>query len=1281
MKSKFLRILALILVMSSLLSMFTIFATAAGVSATAKSGEAENGSFELMYNRTFDDDLDDLAGMSSTTGGTEFKVEENAGNKFLSMNLGVAAANGHDYVEITGASRGEIGSVIEFDIMVGEANVSVNNPVSIHTIGGATEIDVLKIQDNKVSFLGGQYADVFTMTPGTWYTIQVILDYDGAANANTFNLIIKHGEAGSNMQELTNEPILTQAAGGNGVSLIRLQATGEDAGNSASICFDNIKYYEGANEIVNITSDMGNGTILGGAGGSGAAGTESDLAASLSMKVGVNYSYVNGARTPILESEGTVYGAPVKLNGQVMIPLLAVVDYIGSEAAVNDNSIVITGTSNASLTVGSDVATVGDKDVALEVAPTWQNAGESLKYVVISLADVNKLFPKYYTDYDATGYMVVSTSADLLDREQNMNAMVSIMKKFVFDTYDGDSIYNDVKEYTNFNHPYLLATGDDLARIRAEYNALKAEAEAGEIEDYTEKFWKLRNYYSIISAGQDAYEIYAAQDVNDTYDTYAGLKALTDIDSDYSLHQSNANNAGYDANGRSDIANRTALLEAMTYAYVLTEDTKYLELSYEVAIYLGDWTHWGPGYFINCADAASDFAIYYDWTYQGYVKLAEEKNRIDGSEYNVADLAKILAEQGVREGYFSINDDCKHTSEKAPDFNGKKAYTYIGRNDYWSAVSVSGMTLASLAVLDGNAGSIYVDEAKDVLSESIKSLMENGLDLYAPDGSYDAGPSYWNYGTNSFFNMCAALDSATGGNYGLMNTWGIDATSYYAVYTEDNNANYFPYHESSAGSYDASYFFYVAKCFGDATLSKIRFDQINSGLKNASILDMIYYPEASDMSNAGDLALDYYAESVDLFAARSSWEKDALFVSIVGGKNDSTYGQMDAGDFVYHNGGLVWITDLGTENSGCKGLWDSATRYRYYVMKPEGNNTITITSDTKTPYGQYLNGQAEAYKWGSNEHGSYVAYNMGKSLGTSVYKWERGVLLTNDRKTTVIQDQVDLANNTHTVYWFAHYNVDVVNGGVSISADGKTAYMKHYLGTNEHGEKLYQTLRLSIVTPGVSALKFQVMSTYSFVNSNTYSASDVAALGGYAENSRDKYMKLAICGENVNKFEVAVVIELVDDTTIGTKSEIEVGYSFMKMSDAEWLPTEDTRGLMVDNGDTVERRGTPNVKDHLYDGVMTIKQLADKGTLYTDKVDAYFKALCDAYYAVRMIGSDMPDTIEVLNDDGSATTINVREDLLTVYNSYKKEFAAYRDAVTNLQKTQRNLANTLLGVG
>ena len=57
MKSKFMRILALILVISSLLSMFTIFASAAEAGTDGANGETED-SFELIYNRTYDEGWD-----------------------------------------------------------------------------------------------------------------------------------------------------------------------------------------------------------------------------------------------------------------------------------------------------------------------------------------------------------------------------------------------------------------------------------------------------------------------------------------------------------------------------------------------------------------------------------------------------------------------------------------------------------------------------------------------------------------------------------------------------------------------------------------------------------------------------------------------------------------------------------------------------------------------------------------------------------------------------------------------------------------------------------------------------------------------------------------------------------------------------------------------------------------------------------------------------------------------------------------------------------------------
>ena len=1300
MKSKFLRILALILVMSSLLSMFVIFASAAEPAGTTGGNEEEQeNKFKLIYNRTFDEGWDMFNGAALQGSGTQTRFDidseitlQGKYNYFWRLTLGTTD---NHFIQIPGGKDTETGSVIEFDFMTDDTT-SLSNPIVVHTTGSTadevTPINVLKIVDNKV-YIAGESTSSFTMVNETWYRIQLIFDYTDSERveegsiSETFKLTIKYGPAdgSSPMKVLGGETKEMVAKSGTGIRLIRFQSTGADKdylGNS--LCFDNVRYYDGVNEIVNITGDMGYGSQVNTSyavteeivGDTGLAGSDTDINAALSMKVGVNYCYANRTKTPIFTADdGTVYGAPVKQNGKVMVPLLTVLKYMGYEASVHPDGVYIdvpTGTTPAlHLIVGKDTANMGDQNIQLSAAPAYATDKNGNSYVVIALDDIARLFEGYYGDYDEMGYMIVGRHPDMLDRSKNLSTMVAIMKEFIFDYYDGESLYNDVKEHTNFEHPYILTNAEQIRVAREEYLELEQLAAAGQIVDGSENFWKLRNYRLIIQNGDWAYSIYAKKDPTGNYNTYNGLLLDEEYPDEhdggaryynYTLNYAYASTGGYDEGGRSPIASRTALLEYMAQAYIITEDTKYLELCYEVALKLGEWEHWGPGHFLNCADSSNDFAIYYDWTYQGYIKLMEEgATRTNGEPYDVTRLAEILARQGVHEGYLSTNGKIEHLSEVV----GAGGASYSQRTNNWAAVCVGGMTVAALAIFDGNAGEEYLAEAKEMVGKNLRSLLAMGMDIYAPDGAYIEGPGYWNYGTNNFFRMCAALDTAAGTNYGLMDCWGIDTTCYYACHTEDNNSQYFPFHDGSVGSQDTGYFFYVADYFNDATLYDVRLNQINSGTKRGDILDMLYYPRNKDI-DADSIQLDYYSENIDLFATRSSWEKDALFASIIGGKNKVSHGQMDAGDFVYHNAGNIWIYDLGTENYNCTGFWPDATRYRFYVMKPEGNNTVAISTDpTNTPYGQLLEAEAKAYKWGSNEYGSFVTYDMGNALGKQVESWERGMLLTNDRKTTVIQDQIDL-KNMQTVYWFAHYNINIVDGGVTISSDGRTAYMRDYIGTDEHGVKQYKTLRLTIVSENKS-FKFTIMNTYQFIHTTgteaTYSPDVIASLGGAKENDRSQYRKLAINSGNVLNFNVAVVIELVDDTTVGKKTEIDVGYTFQNM--AGWEPTADMRGLDVDTGETVERRPTASVDVHLLPTISRIQVLEEDGTMLTEDIKFFFKDLADAYYAVNMLTDDIPREY--------AAQVNAVQ-------TYRNAYAAYRKAITEAQKTQQNLVNMLMGL-
>ena len=1298
--------------MSSLLSMFAIFAQAEETGDNEGTTEEES-LLNIVYNRTYDEGWDIKNGMSLTdqgnTGSTTFNIEyeETADfkiNYFWRLEL---QSTDNDFVQLNAGARNVNGAVFEVDVKSDDV-CNFTNVLTFGTKGSSSsdrsDYKFLTVVENKVYFMKDTLPNeepAFELT-NEWTRIRIVYDFTyehdpiyendsdevklekHAVNNKWFQAYIYFGnpEKPEEMTLFTGEPLTLEARSGKGIQIFRFQSTGGEkvADYGTGICFDNIKFYDGVNYPVEITPDMGYGTEVNAnkpkdftpIGGNSAASSADDIRAALSMKVGVDYCYINKARKPIATAaDGTAYGAPVKLNGEVMVSLQKVLEFLGYQSYIHPDGEYIdiaSGDSATYIVVGKDSATVGGVVVPLNAAPGYITDANDNTFLAIALSDIEKLFPGFYGDYDEMGYMTVSANPNMLDRSVNLSAMISMMKEFVFEYFTAEQIYADVEANTNgFQHPYIFANGEQIEMMYNEYQALLAKDLAGEIVEGSEEFWMFAHYKEIVRQAESSYQRYAKKDANGKYETFVDIapdeynEDGTNKRGSYSLDQPYLDASGYDIGGRSDIPSRTQFLERLAYGYVLTKDTRYLQIAYEIAVILGGWTHWGPGHFLNCADSSNDYAVFFDWTYNGYVELAQQGiTRPNGEAYDVKVLAEILARQGVHEGYYStINKTSDHLSPVVGTGGGH----YTERVNNWAAVCTGGMTVASLAIL-GDVSDEYVYEATYILSSNFKSLVALGLDCYAPDGSYNEGPGYWNYGTNTFFRMCAALDSAAGTNYGLMDCWGMDTTCYYACYTEDNNSRYFPFHDGSVGSQDTSYFFYVANYFGDATLYDVRLNQINSGLKGATPIDMIYYPRDIEI-DASSVALDYYSDNIDLFSTRSSWETGALFASIIGGNNNVTHGQIDAGDFVYHNGGTIWIYDLGTENYNCAGFWPNATRFRYYVMKPEGNNTVAITTDpTGVPYGQKLDAIANATQWGSNEYGSYVVYDMADALGSNVKSWQRGMLLTNDRKTTVIQDQI-IFKNMQTVYWFAHYSLAYVDK-VELSKDGRTAYMRDFIGTDEHGQPIYQTLRLTLVSAN-QTLKFQMMNTYTFVHNTgeeaTYTPEKILELGPVAENSRNNYRKLAITSGEALGFEVAVVIELIDDATVGKSTEIDVGYTFDNME--RWEPTADNRGVKIEETDKVIRRGTPNVNNHLVQGMAKIDAMETQGTLYTTKIKEFYRSLTDAYYCVWKLGSDLPAGY-------NAQTTALKE--------YRTEFNAYVDSVAALQKNQLEFTYKLLGL-
>ena len=1125
---------------------------------------------------------------------------------------------------------------------------------------------------------------------------------------------------------------------GKGLNHFRLGTSGEKEEDfGGSVCIDNVQCYNYANTYGKVPLDGPKGSkinekygitvdILTNNSGSNKTLTNY-LWESYALKLNVDYAFSGKnykvgnkeTRSPILtNSKGEAYGAPyMDDDGIIWVALEPILEHCGYPVYVHKDGTFIdisTGTSSSFISTKTTTATVGGKSIELLNAPRHATDSDGNEYIAINLYDIETILPGYYVDYDPLGLIVITETPDdnVINRDVNIVDMMELMKQFIFDYATSEEIIEDVKEYTNnFTHPYIHTNQETLDRLHAAY-----VAEPGD-ENYNET---LKEYLDdMIDNGEYAFSLYCLPDENGKHDTYQGLRdkenmlqymrdlygwqgyeyrhyiGTVGLEQPYYSDELGGFGEGYDlSGGRSNPEGRMLMLQDMLSAYIITRDEKYLPAMYDFALAMGEWKHWGPGHFLNVADATSPFAMFYDWTYNDYVKLYNgedvdgdgfvtlykqqlvvdesgnavldengEKQYVDAldengqpipsgdvlgdKKYDVKKLAEILYTHSTYEGLLAV--DRIHTSFISPPI-GEGGNFYTHRPNNWNAVCSSGMVIGALAIIGDER---YQADAGYLISSNIKSLTNIGLVVYAPEGAYIEGTGYWNYGTNAFFEMCSALSTATGGTYNMMDCWGIEKTCYFACHSESSDNLMFNYHDGAMLEQDTSLFFYVAHNFGDNNLASIRLAHLASG-KAITIYDLLYYPMEDIKSET--VELDYYAKSIELYCARSSWERGALFVGAMSGNNYLDHGQIDAGSFVYHNKGTVWFIDIGTEEYDAAGFWPTETRYRYYRMNAEGNNTICLTSQPDTvPHGQELNSIGKSIDYSSNEHGSYVVFDNTSTLKGYASSWHRGIMVTNDRKTTIIQDDIYFPAGVQTVYWFGHYSFSYIED-IKFSPDSRTAYMIDKNGT---------ALRVKIVSAR-SDYKFEIMDTYTFVNGG-----DRGTFGPeYAdthepfvpEKSRAEYNKLAIKAVNCTSFNVAVVIEEIDPDTIFTPSaQIEVGYEYTAFAD--WEPYADERGVIKEE-EVAKKRGNP-VLSSIRSNAREMNSIYQSGRAFSQKLDEYYAVLSDLYYVyVRFRSSELKDF----------------KDEIAAFEERWAEYEAHIGVINSYARSSKDISYALMGV-
>ena len=749
----------------------------------------------------------------------------------------------------------------------------------------------------------------------------------------------------------------------------------------------------------------------------------------------------------------------------------------------------------------------------------------------------------YQLFYDQMGLVIFSDTADIYNSTNDYSTIYEIIETIAYSNYTGAELINDMNTlYPDNTHTRLM--------VNQEYfDNLKELIETDPV--YAAWFKRFEAAYA---KGTSAYN--AALPKYELSDGYRLLEMSRDV------------------------MNR---LLANAFLYKMTDNPDYADLCYRIMERTVRFTDpvtgansWHPEHFLDTGELMFGVSIAYDWCYDymteeqratiengiwevgygaalGFGQLyewwgTEAIKIVDGKEVtynpNLEAYNQKLVEQGLPEydGYSINRNGAPYHMDEYNESGYYNTFNF-NRNNWsnnWNAVCNGGMVMMALAFANVSSG---FREASEYLLDCCLYTIPAGLEEgYATDGGYPEGPGYWSYGTTYSVVFMSALKASTGSDYGFTNAPGFRESFYFINSLGSIEKGAWNYHDAGEGRIDSGLYFWFASNTGDKNIGGLRYNSIMEGFNLPGYWDMIWY--APDIYTTDiDLSLDAAYYGIDTVTFRSDWTKNALFCGLHGGANDASHGNLDIGNFILEYGGTRFFIDLGSDEYNLKHddyregkvviYFSTPYRYWLYRERAEGQNTLVIDptrvnisitnsgSDSVQGknYDQLYSAVSELTRFESSEDSALAVVDMGCAYREAL-NGVRGMLVTDDRSTVIIQDEITFNDNSaHTVYWMGHVGYTTVNGQrvsaeITISEDRKSAVI----------ELEGKSLLCTIVVPEGYESDF-----YFEVQSANY-LPETGLTNGRNEYSREGIQKLVAKSTNcTGEIKLAIVCRLLSD--------------------------------------------------------------------------------------------------------------------------------------------------------
>jgi hypothetical protein len=423
----------------------------------------------------------------------------------------------------------------------------------------------------------------------------------------------------------------------------------------------------------------------------------------------------------------------------------------------------------------------------------------------------------------------------------------------------------------------------------------------------------------------------------------------------------------------------------LALAWRLTGEERFATKAIEemrAAAALPNWNH--ARKFLQTSQHAIAMAIGYDWLHEVLGEADRETIR------------RALIEKALKPGLESYAGRGKRSGPRWP-----KTHTN------WNLVCNAGMVCGALAIADEEP-----EIAREILRNAIRSL-PTGFSTYAPEGAYDEGPSYWDYGTTHGIMAIAALKTGLGSAFGLSSATGLDRTGRYWIHMIGPSGKYFNYADCNEQPHWSPTAFGLSREMDQPLLAwfyRYNLSRILAGNGSNTprspyyrFRDIIWFDERGKKPEPDELPLDALIRGnaahgeVAVVAMRGAWQWDdpsALFVGVRSGVNDiSWHTHRDIGSFVLDADGVRWVSDPG-----------------YGVRGAAAHSTLVIGKDQANKG----TGMIDAFL--STPSRAHVVIDMSRAYKKQAGRVLRGIALL-DRSRVLVQDEVSGVRGNRTVRW------------------------------------------------------------------------------------------------------------------------------------------------------------------------------------------------------------------------------------------------------------------------